>query len=186
MENAFPVEVEKFISLVGRMFEIEQRATSREHRLRLRQAESKAVVEDIRAFITSTPALPNSGLRRAFDYVAKRWTGLTRFLDNPDIPLTNNQAERGQRGPVLGRNNHQGSHSDRGVESAALFYSLFESAKLCGINPEAYLRLAMEDALGGRQIPLPHEVIDRVDLRLPNSTSFLGQHPQPHAWTPAP
>ena len=169
VETAFPVEVEKFVALIGRLFEIEKRATSREHRLQLRQAESKAVVEDIRSFITNTPALPNSGLRRAFDYVAKRWTGLTRFLDNPDIPLTNNQAERGQRGPVLGRNNHQGSHSDRGVESAALFYSLFESAKLCGINPEAYLRHAMAEALARRQIPLPHEVADRADLRLPNS-----------------
>jgi hypothetical protein len=41
---------------------------------------------------------------------------------------------------------------------AALFYSLLESAKLVGVNPEAYLARAIEAALAGATIPLPHEM----------------------------
>ncbi len=64
------------------------------------------------------------------------WAGLTHFLDDPRIPLDNNYAERGLRGVVLGRKNHYGSRSRRGTEVAALFYSLVESAKLCGVEPQ--------------------------------------------------
>ena len=43
--------------------------------------------------------------------------------------------------------NHYGSRSQRGTEVAALFYSLIESAKLCGVNPETYLLAATHAAL---------------------------------------
>jgi hypothetical protein len=65
----------------------------------------------------------------------ERWTGLTRFLDNPCISLDNNAAERALRGPVVGRKNHYGSKSLRGTQVAALFYTLCESAKLTGVDP---------------------------------------------------
>jgi transposase len=47
--------------------------------------------------------------------------------------------ERAPRGVVVGRKNHYGSRSERGTRVAALFYSLIESAKLCGVEPRAYL-----------------------------------------------
>jgi transposase len=86
------------------------------------------------------------------------WTGLTRILDNPRIPLDNNAAERAERGPVIGRKNHYGSRSRRGTEVAAIFYSLVESAKLAGVEPKTYLHLAASAALTGQSIPLPHEL----------------------------
>ena len=70
----------------------------------------------------------------------------------------NNHTERAERGVVLGRKNHYGSRSRRGTEVAALFYSFVESAKLNGLEPKAYLRLAVMAALRGERIPLPHEV----------------------------
>ncbi len=42
----------------------------------------------------------------------------------------------------MGRKNHYGSRSERGTRTAALFYSLIESAKLCGVEPRGYLREA--------------------------------------------
>ena len=77
----------------------------------------------------------------------ERWVGLTRFLDNPCIPLDNNAAERALRGPVVGRKNHYGSKSLRGTQVAALFYTLCETAKLTGVNPHTYLLHAVEAAL---------------------------------------
>jgi hypothetical protein len=48
---------------------------------------------------------------------------------------------------VVGRKNHYGSHSKRGTDVAALFYSLIEFAKLCGVEPKAYLLRALNAAL---------------------------------------
>jgi transposase len=59
---------------------------------------------------------------------------------------------------VVGRKNHYGSKSRRGTEVAALFYSIVESAKLAGVEPKAYLRLATYAALRAECVPLPHEV----------------------------
>jgi len=58
---------------------------------------------------------------RALNYMLKLWPGLTVFLDNPEVPLDNNAAERALRGVVVGRKNHYGSRSKRGTEVAALF-----------------------------------------------------------------
>jgi hypothetical protein len=74
------------------------------------------------------------------------------------VPLDNNGTGRGLRGVVVGRKNHYGSRSRRGTEVAALFYSLIESAKLAGVEPKAYLRLAVQAALRGERAPLPHEL----------------------------
>lgn len=60
---------------------------------------------------------------------------------------------------MLGRNNHYGSKSERGTQVAAIFYSLIESAKLNGVDPQRYLRTAAEAHLRGETVPLPHEMI---------------------------
>ena len=77
----------------------------------------------------------------------ERWAGLTRFVDDPRVPLDNNAAERALRGPVVGRKNHYGSRSLRGTQVAALFYTLYETAKLTSVDPQAYLRRALYTAI---------------------------------------
>ena len=63
-------------------------------------------------------------------------------------------------GPVLWRKNHYGSRSKRGTEVAALFYSLIESAKLCGVEPKAYLLYATRAALQNPgTVTLPHALL---------------------------
>ena len=61
---------------------------------------------------------------------------------------------------MLGRKNHYGSRSQRGTEVAALFYSLIEPAKLCGVDPKAYLWTAARTALADRTaVTLPHDLL---------------------------
>jgi hypothetical protein len=91
-------------------------------------------------------------------YMVHMWPGLLLFLDNPRIPLSNNGTERAARSPVVGRKNHYGSHSLRGTEVAATFYSLVESAKLNDLEPRFYLRVAARAGLRHETVPLPHEV----------------------------
>ena len=131
-------------------------------RLKLRQERSRVVVEEIRKWATTTIALPQSGLGKAIAYMNRLWGHLTRFVDDPQIPLDNNRLERSMRGPVVGRKNHYGSHSKRGTQVAAIFYSLIESAKLVGIEPKTYLRAATLAALTGQELPLPHEVAEQL------------------------
>lgn len=156
-----PHASEQILDLIGELYAIEARLPSifdltvgddaavREKRLALRNAESRLVLDRIKtwAIDTSPRALPQSGLRKAIDYMLTLWPGLTVFCDNVDVPLDNNHAERALRSLVLGRKNHLGSRSQRGLEATAIFYTLLGSAKLAGIEPNAYLASAARAAL---------------------------------------
>src|SRR4051812_17942964 len=76
---------------------------------------------------------------KAFDYMLKRWTVFTRFLDDGRICLSNNAAERGLRGIALGRKSWLFCGSDRGGQRAAAMYSLIVTAKMNGVDPQAWL-----------------------------------------------
>ena len=66
---------------------------------------------------------------------ARLWT----FLRAPDIPLTNNAAERALRGIAVGRHNWTFAGSDAGGRRAAAIYTLIETAKLNDVDPQAWL-----------------------------------------------
>lgn len=149
------------LDLIGRIFEVEERARDDdlddEARLALRKAESKPVVDAISAWAMAQRVLPSSPLGKAIAYMHSLWDGLTLFLSDGRVPVHNNATERALRGIVVGRKNHYGSRSQRGTEVAALFYSLLESAKLADVDPYDYLRDATYAALAGERIPLPGE-----------------------------
>jgi transposase len=81
----------------------------------------------------------HSDVAKAFDYMLKRWTAFTRFLDDGRICLTNNAAERALRGVALGRKSWLFAGSDRGGERAAIMYTLIQTARLNDIDPQAWL-----------------------------------------------
>jgi len=153
---------EHAVGLIGELFKIEQEipragpgASDEEQqetldlRRRLRQEKSRPVITDLLEWAVrhDGAVLPKSKMGRAITYMLKLWKGLTLFLEDPRIPLDNNAAERALRGVVIGRKNHYGSKSKRGTEVAALFYTLFETAKLSGIDPRAYVTLAANRAI---------------------------------------
>ena len=122
-------------------------AAAQADRRRLRQEQSRPILDRIWRWATEQVGLPRSDFGKAVRYMLERWTGLTRFVADPRIPLDNNAIERGLRGPVVGRKNHYGSKSLRGTQVAALFYTLCETAKLVGVDPHAYLLQATEAAI---------------------------------------
>jgi transposase len=81
----------------------------------------------------------HSDVAGAIDYMLKRWTSFTRFLEDGRICLTNNAAERALRGLALGRKAWLFAGSDRGGQRAALLYSLIVTAKLNDVDPQAWL-----------------------------------------------
>jgi hypothetical protein len=81
-----------------------------------------------------------SALAEALRYTLKRREALSRFLHDGRLEPDNNRAENSLRGVALGRKNWTFAGSDAGGERAAAIYTIVETAKLNGIDPEAYLR----------------------------------------------
>lgn len=161
-EDSYPEECQKAIELIGALYNVERevprvpRSATDEVRQemlalrsRLRKERSQAIIDKLRewAYATKPRALPQSSLGKAIDYMLSLWPGLTVFLSDPRVPLDNNAAERALRGVVVGRKNHYGSHSQRGTEAAAVLYTLFETAKLAGVDPHAYVLEATRRAI---------------------------------------
>ncbi len=76
---------------------------------------------------------------KAMDYMLKRIAIFTRFLEDGRICLSNNAAERELRGIALGRKSWLFAGSDRGGERAAVMLTLIQTAKLNGVDPQAWL-----------------------------------------------
>ena len=100
-----------------------------------------------------------SALAEAIRYALTRWNALLRYLADGRLEMTNNAAERGMRAPVLGRKNYLFCGSDAGGQRAACVYTIVETAKMCGINPQAYLT----DVLGR----IADHPIHKIDALLP-------------------
>lgn len=181
IKEFFPKDTEKIIELIDKLFEIDRQAPGDDNesmlgRAHVRNTLSRAIVDEIKQWAKDVKTLPESGLASAIAYMTNHWSGLVRFLDDPKIPLSNNITERANRDPVLGRKNHYGSRSVRGTEVAAQLYSILETVKLCGVDPRAYLQLAVEAALDGQTIELPHECTGAVAVRAQENIRQAGEH----------
>jgi transposase len=187
-EGEAPGQVGEFLDLVGELYAVEREAVRpaeegderRGYRHRvdleklrvLRQTKSREVTGRIERWILGQQCIPGGQLKGSLTYIAKRWTALTRFLDNPLIPLDNNETEAGYVWLAIGRRNYLGARSTRGTEVAAKFYSIFESARAAGADPEAYLRYAVRLLRSGETPLLPHEWVSQ-----PSSAPDVGETP---------
>lgn len=77
--------------------------------------------------------------RAVLESLGKHWTGLTVFVDHPEVPMDNNKAERTERGPVVGRKNYYGSGAVWAGRLAAIQFSLLATLQQWGLNPRAWL-----------------------------------------------
>lgn len=165
-ENSEPIRSKQFIEMVAELYVIEAEAPpgplGDATRKALRDEQSRPIVARIKKWLLEQRFLPGSDFGKAVNYVVRNWDGLVVFLDAPAVPIDNNRTERGFRGPALGRNNFYGSKSKRGTEVAAILYSLVETAKLVGVDPKRYLKVALAAALKGERIPLPFEISPEV------------------------
>lgn len=84
-----------------------------------------------------------SALAEAIRYALKLWMALLRYTSNGLIEIDNNAAERALRTVALGRKNFLFAGSNAGGDRAAAIYSLIGTAKLNGLDPEAYLRFVI-------------------------------------------
>ena len=155
----YPKETVKVINLIDQLFDIESKATSIEHLKELRKAESKQIVDQIKqAFFEIAPSfLPESGIIKAIQYCLNHWEGLTHFLKDATVPLSNNDAERALRHVVMGRKNFLGSKTIDGADVAASLYTIIESSKRAGLHPTEYFKYLITEHWHGREALTPAE-----------------------------
>jgi transposase len=93
--------------------------------------------------------------RKVLESLGDHWTGLTVFVEHPEVPMDNNTAERVQRGPVVGRKNYYGSGAVWAGRLAAMMFSLLQTLTLWHINPRLWLTAYLEACAtaGGKAPP---------------------------------
>lgn len=133
---------------IGALYGIETEIRGKlpDERRMMRQTRAGPLLDDLHAWLHATLARlsAKSELASAIRYALSRWVALTRYRDDGRIEIDNNAAERSLRAAVLGRKNYLFMGSDLGGERAAAMYSLIGTAKLNGLDPEAYLRTVLD------------------------------------------
>jgi transposase len=129
---------------IAPLFEIETRINGQapERRLAVRQAEAVPLLAELKDFMDNVlKKISGAGkLAKAIRYATSRWSALTRYTTDGRLEMTNNAAERAIRPLAMTRKNFVFLGSDAGGDRAAAMFTILESCKMLGINPEAYLR----------------------------------------------
>lgn len=128
---------------IGQFYDIERKikGLSADERLTIRQQKTKPQVEAFHAWAEAQLArIPGkSDLAKAFRYGLSRWPSFTLFLEDGRVAIDNNAAERGMRPIGVGRRNWLFAGSDTGGETLARAMTVIETAKMNGLDPQAYL-----------------------------------------------
>ena len=172
------------LNYIGRLYGLEEQFDQRNRTGDvLRDARQQHAIPILKAFKTWLDAeqpncLPKSDINKAFTYTLNQWKALCRFTEDGALNIDNNLAERMVKLPAIGRRNWLFVGSESGGHRAAILLSMVASAKLCTVDPWAWLNAVMKE--------LPLRIVanktdkppDLSDL-LPNA--WLNSHPQ-HRW----
>jgi transposase len=130
--------------LIAQLYRVEKQARtlSSEDRLRLRQLQSRPILDKLQDYLLEIQAevLPKSPEGRAVRYTLKNWTALTRYCEDGDLEIDNNATERAIRSVAVGRHNWMFFGSDHGGNTAAVLRSFVASCQRASVNPFAWLK----------------------------------------------
>ena len=136
------------VERIGQLYSIEKEIQGRspDERRKVRQSRSRPLIDAMHEWLEASLAKlsKKSDTTAAIRYALGLWDALLRYCDDGRIEIDNSAAERALRTVAIGRKNYLFAGSDAGGERAASIYSLVGSAKLNGIDPEAYLRHVLE------------------------------------------
>jgi hypothetical protein len=160
--HASPITTET-IHRIGALYGIEEEVRGKPAELRreIRQARAKPLLDDLQSWMEKSlrQLSAKSETAGAIRYALSHWRALTRYVDDGLLEIDNSAAERALRAVALGRKNYLFCGSNSGGERAAAIYSLVGTAKLNGLDPEAYLRQVL--------IRIAEHPINRIEERLP-------------------
>ena len=158
--GGFAAEVlESIASLYG--IEKDLRGVDIERRKSVRKTRAGPILEELKQRLIAVKAqIPKKlPLAQAIYYALVRWKALERYVEDGRIEIDNNPIERQIRPIAVGRKNYLFAGSDAGGDRAALMYSLINTAKLNGLDPEVYLTKVLT--------VIAEHPVNRVDELLP-------------------
>lgn len=145
--NGSPAAKE-LLDRISELFAVEESIRGRppDERLKERQERAVPLLESLKSRMEEilSKISGKSAFAGAIRYALSRWPSLTRYTTDGRLDISNNAAERAIRPLALGRKNWLFAGSDSGGERAAVIYTLIETAKLNGLDPEAYLRSVID------------------------------------------
>ncbi|TJZ88349.1 IS66 family transposase [Paracoccus gahaiensis] len=148
---------------VGALYDIEREIAGQPADVRrsVRQKQSKPKVEAFRTWAEQQlTRIPGKGdLARAFRYGLSRWPSFCLFLEDGRVAIDNNAAERALRPIGIGRKNWLFAGADTGAETLARAMTIIETAKMNGLDPQAYLADVLDR--------INDHMINRLDELLP-------------------
>jgi transposase len=169
-----PERAHHVLAVISRLYEVE-RATAdcdAETRRSQRAEHAEPLLGELQQWLDEQAFLPKSLAGKAATYTGNQWAALNRYLDDGDLSIDNNRAERAMRPLAIGRKNWLFVGSPRAGDRAAILASLVASCKDNGVEPWAYLR-----GVFARMARQPGD--DELDQLLPER--WLEAHPE-HRW----
>lgn len=141
--------------------EADIKGRSAEQRQVERQARSKPRLDAFHAWAEAQRRRLSgkTPLGKALQYALSRWDALTRYLEDGRLSIDNNLSERLLRGIAVSRKNFLFLGSDRGGDRAAAIYTIIETAKLSGLDPETYLATVLDRLARGHPINRLEELL---------------------------
>jgi len=133
-----------WVERIGKLYQLNQKRIEHGEDKQLFIQDDQRLREEIRRFETTLDQqlddvnlLPSA--KKLLKSLKKHWDGLTVFVEQPDIPMDNNEAERGLRSSVVGRKNYYGSFAVWSGKLAAALFTIFATMKRWKINPHTWL-----------------------------------------------
>ncbi len=174
-------DAKKGEAYIQQLFALEAKADqleyNNEERLKMRQTESKAVLDEFYSWLNeiSTKTLPQSLLGKAITYAQNQKEYLNNFLKDGRIQLSNNLAEQAIKMFVIGRKNWLFSNTANGANSSALIYSIIQTAIANNLKPLYYLEYVFEQIQLKKDLS-PSEILpwsENIPERCKNSKASL-------------
>ena len=148
---------------IGALYAVEDtvRGQPPEQRAAVRHTEAEPHFDELERWLRiQLPRLSaKTPLAGAIRYALTRLKRLRPYLEHGFLELDNNPAERALRSIVLGRKNYLFMGSPAGGKAAAIAHTLIETAKLNGLDPQAWLADVLHR--------IPEHPSNRIDELLP-------------------
>jgi transposase len=134
---------QKMINLIGELYLVEKQIKNEkpDKRYEYRQIKSLPIITKIKEHLDTVlhSTAPAGLMGKALNYLHNQWPKLIAYIEDGQYPIDNNAAENAIRPFVVGRKNWLFSNTPSGAHASANMYSLIETAKAHGLNPQAYL-----------------------------------------------
>jgi transposase len=141
--------VQTALRKITRLYAIEKqiKELTTEQRYLIRLEKSQPILDDLKHWCDQavTKVGKDSLLGKAIRYTLNQWTYLVRYLDEGNLQIDNNAAERQIKPFVIGRKNWLFNQTPRGANASAILYSLVRTAIANNLEPFDYLKFLLTE-----------------------------------------